>query len=256
MLFKQFTILLVLCKSVVGDGFKQPLQHPKHALIRRTTGRHAAVNLDSLRGLVDGLRGGGLDAAFTATKEAVAGMGPAAPIGLSAVYILCELLSLPAVPLAVFSGALYGVLGGTFLVLSCGVLSTAIMFYVGRMYREKIVQWLSSRPGLEDKFNALDRIIFKGGSRAIFLLRIAPNPIPFMNYLYGITSIKPAEYILGTALGFLPGTIIIVYSGAAGREILSGGLQQPWYVYAAAAAAFTILGKVAADTLDRLKQED
>jgi uncharacterized membrane protein YdjX (TVP38/TMEM64 family) len=267
MLLLQFIAVCFLAMNVVGDCLVHRIELNKPG--RLAMGRKGRkpmlsrgnalilpdIDFSPVVDIASRLRGGGLEAVFTAAKEVVTSMGPAAPVGLSAAYLLCEFLSIPAVPLAVFSGALYGVFPGTCLILSCGVFSAACMFYIGRLYRQRISTWLKARPMIDEKFKILDRVIYKGGARAIFLLRITPNPIPFMNYLYGITSISPTDYVLGTALGFLPGTIIIVYSGAAGREVLSGGLQQPWYVYAGVVAVTAILGKVCSDTLDRLKAD-
>lgn len=66
-----------------------------------------------------------------------------------------------------------------------------------------------------------------------------PTPVPYINYIYGLTSMKLPQYTLATALGYFPGTVAFVSSGAAGKSLAGGGAagaSQPWYVYAAAAA--------------------
>jgi uncharacterized membrane protein YdjX (TVP38/TMEM64 family) len=70
---------------------------------------------------------------------------------------------------------------------------------------------------------------------------VIPTPVPYINYIYGLTSMKLPQYALATALGYFPGTVVFVSSGAAGKSLMAGGasgaaMPQPWYVYAAAAA--------------------
>jgi uncharacterized membrane protein YdjX (TVP38/TMEM64 family) len=198
------------------------------------------------------LRGGAdvaptLDTLFSSAKDIVVSMGPFAPLGFSLVFIGFDLISLPPVPLAVFAGAFFGLLPGTALVLACGIISAGMSFVLGRAFREKLLAWLQERPSAKETFEVLDRIITKGGFKAMVLTRLVPLPLPFLNYLYGITDVKLPSFLAASALGYAPSTFAIVYSGAAGKELLSGGLSQPWYVYTAAALALIGFGKLATD---------
>jgi uncharacterized membrane protein YdjX (TVP38/TMEM64 family) len=84
----------------------------------------------------------------------------------------------------------------------------------------------------------------QGGFRAVFLLRVLPTPVPYINYIFGLTSLKFPEYALATVLGYLPGTIAFVSSGAVGKAIIAGAVDgvnesalrsQPWHMYATVA---------------------
>lgn len=75
----------------------------------------------------------------------------------------------------------------------------------------------------------------------MFLLRVLPTPVPYINYIFGLTSLKLPEYALATVLGYLPGTIAFVSSGAVGKAIIASAVDgvdepalrsQPWHMYA------------------------
>jgi uncharacterized membrane protein YdjX (TVP38/TMEM64 family) len=42
-------------------------------------------------------------------------------------------------------------------------------------------------------------------------------PFSLSNYLYGLTAIRFGPYVLASAAGMLPGTVLYVYLGVAGR---------------------------------------
>ena len=152
-------------------------------------------------------------------------------------------------------------LPGTALVMSCGLVSAAVAFAVGNVFRPKLLMSLEARPRLQEKFGKVDRAISRGGFKAMLLLRVVPTPLPFINYLYGITSIDFSSYILATALGYIPGTVGIVYSGAAGKTLLSGvPSKQPWYVYlgvlAVGGGVIKLFGETTKNILDELTAPD
>jgi uncharacterized membrane protein YdjX (TVP38/TMEM64 family) len=182
-----------------------------------------------------------------------------ATLCFAATYVVCELLSIPPLPLVAFAGAMYGVLRGAALVLCCGLLSAAISFAVGRCFRDQFLTWLKARPKFNETFQTLDTVISKGGTRALLLLRLVPTPLPCLNYLFGVTGVNPLSYLAATALGYTPGTVFTVYSGSAGRAVFTGGLKQPWYVYAGGAVVVggiaKLTGDVVASTLKTLKEQ-
>ena len=202
------------------------------------------------------LRGGGigLKGFFASLSTAVEGMGPAAPFGFAAAYVGCEMLGVPPGALVVFAGAFFGVVAGTALALANGLLSATACFYVGRAYRSRFLAWLSTRENAYKQFTFIDRVIARGGFRALTLLRLVPTPIPGMNYFYGVTGVDFAPYIGATALGYLPGTAVLAYSGAAGKSLFSGSsftvekvLKQPWYYYIIAVTVASMLAKAIND---------
>ena len=205
------------------------------------------------------LRGGGpppslgLSSLFAGLINAVEGMGPAAPAGFAAAYIGCEMLGIPPGALVVFAGAFFGPVVGTALALANGVASAAACFFIGQKFREKFMEWLKSREAAYRQFDFINRVISKGGFRALLLLRLIPTPIPGMNYFYGVTTVNFPSYITATALGYLPGTAVLAYSGAGGKALFTGGFKaadlfrQPRYVYVVAVVVGALLFKAISD---------
>ena len=134
---------------------------------------------------------------------------------------------------------------GTALVLGSGCISAALSFQIGRTWlRERFHR---SGAAKTSQFRYINRAISRGGLKAILLLRLIPTPLPGINYLYGVTGIDFLSFMIGTAVGYLPGSLAIVYSGVAGKALLEGKLKQPWYMYVAALAAVAFFLKTAAD---------
>lgn len=201
-------------------------------------------------------RGGALAVpGLSSMVQSIEAMGPGAPLALSMVYVCFEMLSIPASALAALAGALFGIVPGFLLVLSCGVTSAALSFLIGRKFRGSFISMLENRPRTLEKFIWIDHMVTKGGFKALLLLRLVPTPFPALNYLYGVTSVKFVPYVLATLLGYTPGTFALIYSGVAGKEILSGGVRQPWYVYAAVALVITAIGKIATNVISQLSDE-
>ncbi len=56
------------------------------------------------------------------------------------------------------------------------------------------------------------------------LLRLSPLvPFNLRNYIYGLTDIKFWHYVAATFFGIMPGSLMYVYFGAAGKAALAGG---------------------------------
>jgi len=134
---------------------------------------------------------------------------------------------------------------GTALVLGSGCISAALSFQIGRTWLRE--RFYKSGAAKTSQFRYINRAISRGGLKAILLLRLIPTPLPGINYLYGVTGIDFLSFMIGTAIGYLPGSLAIVYSGVAGKALLEGKLKQPWYMYVAALAAVAFFLKTAAD---------
>src|SRR5205814_6760247 len=67
-------------------------------------------------------------------------------------------------------------------------------------------------------FAAIDRAIREKGWRVVALLRLSPLvPYNLSNYLYGLTPVPFAQYVLASWLAMLPATVFYVSVGAAGQ---------------------------------------
>src|SRR5205814_867142 len=81
---------------------------------------------------------------------------------------------------------------------------------------------------------AFDRAIGREGLKIVLLVRLSPIfPFTLLNYALGLTRVAVRDYVVGSLIGMLPGTLMYVYLGslvtsltelAAGRP--SGGALQ------------------------------
>lgn len=152
-------------------------------------------------------------------------------------YILATVLFLPGIILTIGGGFLFGLLWGLVGVSAGSTIGAACAFLIGRYFaREKVAGAVSQRP----RFQAIDRAVGKKGWRIVVLLRLSPLvPFNLQNYLYGLTAIRFWPYVVASWIGMLPGTLLYVYLGAAGRASVEaaaegamdrGGLELAFFI--------------------------
>ncbi|KNA13318.1 hypothetical protein SOVF_115940 [Spinacia oleracea] len=155
---------------------------------------------------------------LTQFSTIIEGYGPAGYAIFVLVYAGLEVLAIPAIPLTMSAGLLFGSVTGTILVSISGTLAASIAFLIARYFaRERILKLVEGNK----KFRAIDKAIGANGFRIVALLRLSPLlPFSLGNYLYGLTSVKFLPYVLASWLGMLPGTWAYVNAGAFGRAII------------------------------------
>ena len=175
----------------------------------------------------------------------IEGLGPVAPLAFVGLYFLATMLMLPAWPLSVAAGMLFGLLGGTAVVVAGATSGAAgallLTRYLARDYVERKIRHYP-------RFAAVDRAVGEGGWKIVALLRLSPAlPFTLQNYFYGLTAIRFWPCILATAVAILPGAFMYVYFGYAGRaslEAASAGGTTPGgtgrYVLLAVGLAATV----------------
>src|SRR5260221_13617814 len=140
------------------------------------------------------------------------------------VYIVATVLFFPASILTIGAGFIFGVLLGTMIVWIAATAGAALAFLIARyLARDQIEHKIANNP----RFKRIDRAIGERGAKLVFLLRLSPLiPFNLSNYFYGLTSVKFWPYVLASWIGMLPGTLLYVYLGAAGKAGLSGAAGQ------------------------------
>jgi len=150
----------------------------------------------------------------------VAELGPTGIVVFVASYIVAAVLFLPASLLTIGAGVLFGLVRGTILVSIGSTLGAAAAFLVSRYFAR---DWVARKVAADTRFGAIDRAIGAEGWKIVCLLRLSPVvPYNLSNYLYGLTSVRFVPYVIASWLGMLPGTVMYVYLGAAGKAGLDG----------------------------------
>ena len=157
--------------------------------------------------------------------------------GIAAFVIAYVVLGLviPGSVLTLGAGFAYGVVLGTVVVWVAANLTAVVAFIFGRTLARDAI---AARVGANPRFAAIDRAIGREGLKIVLLVRLSPIfPFTLLNYALGLTRVAVRDYVVGSLIGMLPGTLMYVYLGslvtsltelAAGRPS-GGALQKVFY---------------------------
>lgn len=155
-------------------------------------------------------------------------------------YVLGTAVGVPGTALTLAGGAIFGVGFGSALNWAGAVVGALLAFLVARhLGREWVARFLRGRVA------TLDERVGEHGFRAILYLRLIPL-VPFngLNFGAGLTRVRLRDYVLATAVGIVPGTIVYTYFADAliqgSREARARALVN-FAIAAAVLIAFTFL---------------
>ena len=153
-------------------------------------------------------------------------------------YVVCSLLVVPKGVLSIAAGLAWGLVPSVGVVMVGALLGAVTAFWVGRWLGRDAVARLAG-----DQLGRLDEQVARHGVAAIVIVRLIPViPFTVINYAAGLTAVRFGPYLVGTAIGIVPGTVAYVALGAYGTQPAS-------WEFAGAVGAFlvlTLVGIVAA----------
>lgn len=157
-------------------------------------------------------RWGSLVSSFAAWVDAHGAWGSVAFV---ASYALAVVALVPAAPLTLLGGALFGIRDGMIRVFAGAVIGSTAAFLVARcLARSTVARPIARHP----RFAAIDAAVARRGLWIVFLLRLSPVlPFTYLNFALGLTRISLRDYLLASA-GMLPGTLLYVYYGHLAGE--------------------------------------
>jgi uncharacterized membrane protein YdjX (TVP38/TMEM64 family) len=185
--------------------------------------------------------------------EGVKSLGPTGVVYYALIYMIAEILAVPATPLTLSAGYLFGLQNGILTVLVGATGAACVGFWISRTFLRDYVESTLLAPAPDgsspNTLAKLDKAIGKEGFKLLVLIRLSPIfPFSVTNYLYGASSIDFGSYLFGTLIGFIPTTTAYVYTGMVGQALTAGsGGEQPWYVYAGGFAVLAVLVKLVTD---------
>lgn len=177
-----------------------------------------------------------------ATVEAV---GPLAPLVYVLLYAVLTVLLLPGSPFTVAAGVLFGPGLGLVVALLGATLGATGSFLVGRVIGRDAVAQLAG-----ERMQAIDRALARRGFAAVLTVRLIPLfPFNVLNLVCGVTRLTLRDYVLGTAIGIVPGAALLAVAG--------GSIDDPTSpVFVASATGFVLLAVVTGLVARRLRPED
>lgn len=129
-------------------------------------------------------------------------------------YAVATVAFLPATPLTILAGSLFGPVVGLMVVVLSATLGATIAFFIARFFGEGFVgRFLST---YATRVYAYDEKLSESGFLAVLFLRLVPLfPFNGLNFLLGLTKVRARDYFFGTLFGIIPGSFALVYFGNA-----------------------------------------
>lgn len=154
----------------------------------------------------------------------VQSLGAWGPIAFILGYALLVVFAVPGSILTIAAGTVFGVAEGTAYVFVAATIGANLCFVIGRYVAR---DWVARRIASDARFSAIDRAVGVAGRKIVFLLRLAPAfPFNLLNYGFPLTRVSFVDHLVGS-IGMLPATLLFVYIGSIGGDLLSGGLSAP-----------------------------
>ncbi len=126
-------------------------------------------------------------------------------------YAVLTVLLVPGVVITAAGGALFGALLGTVLTLIGATAGATASFLIGRRLGRAQVEQIAGR-----RIGALDAWLERRGLLAVLYMRLFPLfPFNALNYAAGVTALRTRDYVVGTAVGIVPGTFAYAALGSS-----------------------------------------
>lgn len=144
-------------------------------------------------------------------RDYLRGYGVWGPI-VSVLLMMAQVVfaPIPASVVQLANGVVYGKLWGTVLNFIGQMAGAMMAFYIARALGKGTVEKLIGRIS----GNAFEGWVDRWGGKALFVVRAIPGmPSDFMSYVAGLTNIRPRTYILATAGGYIPQSLLYAWLG-------------------------------------------
>ncbi|WOC14126.1 TVP38/TMEM64 family protein [Gordonia sp. MP11Mi] len=124
------------------------------------------------------------------------------------VYALACIAPLPRTPFTVAAGVLFGPVLGFVGSLTAATLAAAVAFALARRLGRDRVAPLLAKPVVA----TVERRLERRGWLAVGSLRLIPVcPFALVNYVSGLSAVRPAPYLIASVIGTAPGTAAVVF---------------------------------------------
>lgn len=138
-----------------------------------------------------------------ALRRRFEGFGWGGPVVYVVVYAIAATMLLPASAFTIGAGLLFGPVLGTITALVGATLGAVGAFGLGRALGRQAVERLAG-----PRLTALDAHLVRQGFSAVLVIRLVPLfPFNVVSVSSGVTGIALRDYVLGTAIGIIPGTV-------------------------------------------------
>lgn len=125
-------------------------------------------------------------------------------VAVTLVFLAC-IVAVPLSVVIVFAAFVYGAMLGPLYVLIGAEIGAAISFALGKYLGHSALQRFAG-----EKASVLSHQLGKNGMISVFIIRLVPAaPFAIVNMVVGASHIRMRDFLLGTALGMIPGIVMI-----------------------------------------------
>lgn len=155
--------------------------------------------------------GGRVSDALASIRDVVDGAGWWGPALFVLAYAVLTVLLVPGSPLTIAAGVLFGPWLGTGLVVVGATVGATGAFVWGRRLGRDAVAGLTG-----DRFARVDGWLRDRGVLAVLYVRLVPVlPFSLLNPVAGVTGITLRDFVVGTAVGIVPGAFAFASLGGS-----------------------------------------
>lgn len=129
-----------------------------------------------------------------------------APFALIAAYTILLPLGVPASPLVVAGGLVFGVVQGAVYNVTGTFLGAAVTYFLGRWLGRDFVVHLAGK-----RLKKVERVIARRGFWGLVGVRFLPLPFALVNYCASLAGVRPGLFLTTTALGTALPVILFTY---------------------------------------------
>lgn len=160
----------------------------------------------------------------TQLRAMTAAAGVWAPMAFLGIYAALTLTPAPKNVMTALAAALFGFGWGAALSWTAAMLGAMAAFGLARVLGRDAVDRL-----LRGRLAQVDALLHDHGLGTILVVRLIPIlPYTAINYGSGVSGVRFGPYILGSAVGMIPGTL--AYAALGGLGGLGVGVADPWLV--------------------------
>lgn len=142
---------------------------------------------------------------------------PWAPLAVIAVFVVAECVIFPVTLLVFATIAVFGGWSGALLAMAGAMASATVSYAVGR--------YLGAAPlrrVIGPRTNRIRRTLLSRGVMAVAAVRLVPlAPFTFVNLVAGASGLRFFDYVAGTAIGLMPGIVVMSVLGHQLTEMFS-----------------------------------
>jgi len=148
--------------------------------------------------------------------------GAWATIAYIGLFAVLPAFFFPVAVLALAGGLLFGLWRGSLYTFVGAILNCTLMFFLARYVGREKAEGLIRRKLSPEWQQKIQNLNSRGGFLLLVVLRLIPAvPYNLINYAFGLTAMSWQTYIIGSAIGIIPGTFAFINIGDKAMDVTS-----------------------------------